>query len=352
MSDMNNHRCIERAADSDCPICNEYLLNSPRSVMFMQCGHSIHLACFEELKKTSYRCPLCNKSCVNMEYHFRQLDMHILQQPMPPDYADARAVISCNDCCAKSQTAFHWLGLKCAVCRSYNTVQLQLLNMPGEQQEQQGQQPHLTQQGGQQPVALDPALLTEEIRRRNRAARREEARQRRDSNNNHNSNFQGFALLSTSPSSYSPAFLLRLLNRSYPSESDHAGPSSTSSVDVRKPRAASSSSPLTVSNAVIATGMGKTAPETACDTTDDDDDDEADDEDLDMLDLFGARDRDFDRMTGLTSAESAVGFDDDDEDEDDEEEDGESSEEEGNGEGEEDEEDEEDEDDILLLGHR
>jgi tyrosyl-DNA phosphodiesterase 2 len=345
MSDMNNHKCIERAADSDCPICNEYLLNSPKSVMFMQCGHSIHLACFEELKKTSYRCPLCNKSCVNMEYHFRQLDMHILQQPMPPDYADARAVISCNDCCAKSQTAFHWLGLKCAVCRSYNTVQLQLLNMPGEQQEQQLQQ-YLPQQGGQQPVALDPALLTEEIRRRNRAARREEARQRRDSTNQHN-NFQGFALLSTSPSSYSPAFLLRLLNRSYAPESDHAGPSSTPSSDVKKTRAASSSSPLTLAPAVTKTA---TAPETACDSADDDDgdDDEADDEDLDMLDLFGARDREFDRMTGLTSAESAVEFDDDDEEE-------ESSEEEGDGEGEneEDEEDEdEDEDDILLLGHR
>ncbi|KAH6640739.1 zinc-ribbon-domain-containing protein, partial [Chaetomium tenue] len=141
----SNHKCIERAVDSDCPICNEYLFNSPKSVTFMQCGHSIHLACLEELKKTSYRCPLCNKSCVNMEYRFRQLDMQILHQPMPPDYADSRAVISCNDCSAKSQTAYHWIGLKCAVCNSYNTTQLQLLNMPGggdaaaEQQQQQQQ---------------------------------------------------------------------------------------------------------------------------------------------------------------------------------------------------------------------
>ncbi len=159
MSDTNNHKCIERAVDSDCPICNEYLFNSPKSVMFMQCGHSIHLLCFEDLKKTSYRCPLCNKSCVNMEYHFRQLDMQILQQPMPQDYADARAVISCNDCCAKSQTAFHWLGLKCAVCTSYNTTQLQLLHMPGGDDVDQTHPLH-----EQEPISLDPAFLAEELR--------------------------------------------------------------------------------------------------------------------------------------------------------------------------------------------
>jgi tyrosyl-DNA phosphodiesterase 2 len=80
--------------------------------------------------QTSYKCPLCYKSCINMEYQFRNYDMAILTQPMPPEYHDARAVISCNDCSAKSQTLYHWLGLKCSVCNSYNTVQQQLLNMP------------------------------------------------------------------------------------------------------------------------------------------------------------------------------------------------------------------------------
>lgn len=215
----SNHKCIERAVDSDCPICNEYLFNSPKSVTFMQCGHSIHLVCLEELKKTSYRCPLCNKSCVNMEYRFRQLDMQILHQPMPPDYADSRAVISCNDCSAKSQTAYHWIGLKCAVCNSYNTTQLQLLNMPGGDAAAAEQQ----QQPQQQPVTLDPAFLAEEIRRRDRALRREQERQRdqeRDNNSNNMNGMQAFALLSTSPSSYSRAFLTRLLNRGSTPSSD------------------------------------------------------------------------------------------------------------------------------------
>ncbi|KAK0634921.1 zinc-ribbon-domain-containing protein, partial [Bombardia bombarda] len=127
ISMTGGHKCIERSIDCDCPICGEYMFSSPRPVVFMQCGHSIHRTCFNAHMQTSYKCPLCNKSCVNMEYQFRNYDMAILTQPMPAEYRDARAVISCNDCSAKCQTAYHWLGLKCTVCNSYNTVQLQLL---------------------------------------------------------------------------------------------------------------------------------------------------------------------------------------------------------------------------------
>jgi hypothetical protein len=132
VSTSSSHKCVERSTDCDCPICGDYLFSSTRPVVFMQCGHSIHRHCFQEHMKTSYKCPLCSKSCVNMEYQFRNHDLAILNQPMPPEYRDARAVVSCNDCRAKCQTAYHWLGLKCTVCQSYNTTQLKLLNMPGE----------------------------------------------------------------------------------------------------------------------------------------------------------------------------------------------------------------------------
>ncbi|KAL1876912.1 hypothetical protein VTK73DRAFT_8989 [Phialemonium thermophilum] len=124
------HKCIERSTDCDCPICGDYMFSSPRQVVFMQCGHSIHRDCYEEHLKTSYRCPICNKSVMNMETQFRNFDIAVATQPMPPEYKDARAKILCNDCRAKSQTAYHWLGLKCSICSSYNTVQLELLNMP------------------------------------------------------------------------------------------------------------------------------------------------------------------------------------------------------------------------------
>lgn len=131
ISMAGGHKCIERSIDCDCPICGDYMFSSPRPVVFMQCGHSIHRHCFNEHMNSSYKCPICNKSCINMEYQFRNYDIAILTQPMPPEYRDARAIISCNDCSAKSQTAYHWLGLKCTVCNSYNTIQHQLLNMPG-----------------------------------------------------------------------------------------------------------------------------------------------------------------------------------------------------------------------------
>jgi hypothetical protein len=65
-----------------------------------------------------------------MEIQFRNFDLAIATQPMPPEYRDVRAIISCNDCSAKSQTAYHWLGLKCTICDSYNTVQQQILDAP------------------------------------------------------------------------------------------------------------------------------------------------------------------------------------------------------------------------------
>lgn len=99
--------------------------NSP--VAFMKCGHSIHERCFTEWCKTSYKCPICSKSIANMESQFRRLDRHIEEQPMPVEYSSNRAYVFCNDCNSRSITKYHWLGLKCSICESYNTTQLELL---------------------------------------------------------------------------------------------------------------------------------------------------------------------------------------------------------------------------------
>lgn len=96
----------------------------------MKCGHMIHDDCRAEYIKRSYKCPICNKSVENMESMFRRLDKHLEEQPMPKEYANTRAVILCNDCEAKTSTTYHWGGLRCEVCLSYNTVELLLLNPP------------------------------------------------------------------------------------------------------------------------------------------------------------------------------------------------------------------------------
>lgn len=108
------------------------MFTSPKRVVFMVCGHSIHKKCYEQHMRASYKCPICNKSLVNMETQFRNLDLAIINQPMPPDFRDTKAKILCNDCSARSTVAYHWLGLKCSICRSYNTVELQILGRNSE----------------------------------------------------------------------------------------------------------------------------------------------------------------------------------------------------------------------------
>jgi hypothetical protein len=130
MSVEHSHKCIERVSDCDCPICGEYMFTSPKPVVFMLCGHSIHQTCYYEHMKSSYKCPICSKSTVNMETQFRNLDRAIDAQPMPPQFQDTKAMVSCNDCYAKSAVRYHWLGLKCAICDSYNTAQLSILSDP------------------------------------------------------------------------------------------------------------------------------------------------------------------------------------------------------------------------------
>ncbi|KAJ9656836.1 hypothetical protein H2198_004724 [Neophaeococcomyces mojaviensis] len=121
------HKCVEKSTRCDCPICGEYMFTSNRPVAFMKCGHSIHESCFTEWCNTSYKCPICSRSIANMQSQFRRLDQHIREQPMPEEYRDNRAYVFCNDCNSRSITKYHWLGLKCSICESYNTTQLELL---------------------------------------------------------------------------------------------------------------------------------------------------------------------------------------------------------------------------------
>ena len=148
----STHRCIERSTKCDCPICGEYMFTSNKPVAFMRCGHGIHESCFAEWCNTSYKCPICSKSIANMESQFRRLDRHIEEQPMPEEYRDNRALIFCNDCNSRSVTRFHWLGLKCAICESYNTTQLELLG--AEQTPQLQEEAQRAQQAGVSEAAL------------------------------------------------------------------------------------------------------------------------------------------------------------------------------------------------------
>ncbi|KAJ5772830.1 hypothetical protein N7457_007726 [Penicillium paradoxum] len=122
------HRCIERSTQCDCPICGDYMFTSPETVVVMRCGHSIHHKCLSEYSKSSFRCPICSKTITNMESTFRNLDRTIESQPMPEEFKDTKGLVYCNDCGSKSVVKYHWLGLRCDLCESYNTAQLRILH--------------------------------------------------------------------------------------------------------------------------------------------------------------------------------------------------------------------------------
>ncbi|KAI5359717.1 Putative Zinc finger, RING-type, Zinc finger, CHY-type, Zinc finger, RING/FYVE/PHD-type [Septoria linicola] len=149
------HPCIERATEGNCPLCLMRMFEAKVPVVSLPCGHYMHGDCYKDLMAVTYRCPVCSKSAVNMELQWRKLDEEIAIQPMPEDedlegllsqgegaeqqpeqvadtndatYASPprrpRTVwIGCNDCGARTWTPFHWLGLKCQRCDSYNTNQ-------------------------------------------------------------------------------------------------------------------------------------------------------------------------------------------------------------------------------------
>ncbi|KAI2790435.1 hypothetical protein POX_d05948 [Penicillium oxalicum] len=80
-----------------------------------------------DLARTSSIARHARKTISNMESTFRNLDRTIESQPMPAEFTDTKALIYCNDCGAKSVVKYHWLGLKCDLCESYNTAQIRVL---------------------------------------------------------------------------------------------------------------------------------------------------------------------------------------------------------------------------------
>ncbi|THW88135.1 zf-CHY-domain-containing protein [Aureobasidium pullulans] len=138
ISTSSTHPCVERATDCDCPLCLDYLFSSSLPVVSLACGHYMHGSCYKDLMHVTYRCPVCNKSAVNMELQWRKLDDEIRLQPMPEDeFEDSAAAkvnpthrriprkvfVGCNDCGGRGWSNFHWLGLKCPHCDGYNTSQ-------------------------------------------------------------------------------------------------------------------------------------------------------------------------------------------------------------------------------------
>lgn len=114
------HKCFS-IKDSLCPICMIDLFSSVEKIIQMKCGHYIHLKCHTELLKTTYKCPFCSKSIIEIDEIIKYMDNEIELTQMPNEYKNVIVQILCNDCNEKSNVKFHILGHKCLNCKSYNT---------------------------------------------------------------------------------------------------------------------------------------------------------------------------------------------------------------------------------------
>ena len=121
----DEHHCIPQRLQGNCPICHESMFQSTEPLRGLKCGHVMHLKCFTNMRGHTYTCPLCKKSAEDMSEYFALLDSAIRMQPMPEGYAATTSNIYCQDCGKMGNVTYHFVGLKCQHCQSYNTRELQ-----------------------------------------------------------------------------------------------------------------------------------------------------------------------------------------------------------------------------------
>lgn len=150
----DSHNCKAGKYRSNCPVCQEYLFSSRGASHEMPCGHAIHWDCFRQLAMHDSRCPVCKKTAETRERMmptWNAMAAGIALQPVPAELA--RVVdITCNDCeRPDSHRSWHFLGMQCSHCSSFNTVVDRIVS--------QGEEAHefLTrQQENQQQVRTRP----------------------------------------------------------------------------------------------------------------------------------------------------------------------------------------------------
>ncbi|KAF4641671.1 CHY zinc finger domain-containing protein [Toxoplasma gondii GAB2-2007-GAL-DOM2] len=124
----NSHKCVEKAMHQPCPICCENMFTSVRQVHVLNCGHTLHADCLQQLNSEclglqALRCPLCCKSLGDYARIWERLDEEVARTPLPEELR-RKATAICNDCGTRSEVDYHIVGLKCRNCGGYNTREM------------------------------------------------------------------------------------------------------------------------------------------------------------------------------------------------------------------------------------
>ncbi len=179
---VNNveHVCSKRNyKDGVCVVCSESTFNSQSNSVLLPCNHFIHSNCLDQLiSQSNYKCPHCKKSLCDMTPQWDYIKNLIKSHPLPNDmipielndivdtqfgkfqvnsiesvnqvklfkgqfvnwFRDKSQLLSvlgtlnssmckknlykqihCNDCGKKSTSVFHFYGMECGECGSFNT---------------------------------------------------------------------------------------------------------------------------------------------------------------------------------------------------------------------------------------
>lgn len=135
---FDDHNCQVGKYMSNCPVCQEDLFSSRDASHELPCGHAIHWHCFRELASHDSRCPCCKKTAETherMKPTWDAMAMGIALQPVPPELAKV-VTIKCNDCeVMQADRGWHFLGVQCRNCESFNTVVDRITKMGHEAHE-------------------------------------------------------------------------------------------------------------------------------------------------------------------------------------------------------------------------
>ncbi|KAL7553034.1 hypothetical protein ACHAWF_016280 [Thalassiosira exigua] len=133
-----DHNCKVGKYMSNCPVCQEDLFSSRDASHELPCGHAIHWHCFRQLASHDSRCPMCKKTAETherMKPTWDAMAMGIALQPVPPDLCKVVSV-RCNDCeVSEDNRSWHFLGVQCRRCESFNTVTERITMMGREAHE-------------------------------------------------------------------------------------------------------------------------------------------------------------------------------------------------------------------------
>ena len=119
----DQHKCAD-VTNEVCPICDDMLFTTRNSIFKLNCGHWIHTKCFQDmLTHGNITCPFCSKLMVDLTEHYNIIDEYVTTTPMPNEYVKTVSIL-CNECVKVNEVNYHFYGLKCPDCGTYNTKQI------------------------------------------------------------------------------------------------------------------------------------------------------------------------------------------------------------------------------------